>query len=370
MSLQACPNAQQIAADAGRRAREFAMWAVLLALASGGCLVASGSPVLPIAAFGCLAVLLAIWHSPKFGVLLLFAGALILECDDSHYPRSVARGALMPVINVHILPFFRPTHEFVKPLHGFFLSPAEICMILIPAICLLQAVYARRFRFERGPFWPLFAILLACWMVGVVNGAATGGDLRLTFLVELRGQSYGIILYLLTYNLLTRRRDLDTLGWMILIGCGIRSIECLLLYFVTFHRDVSWYNTGACLLEHHESFLFNGYFFYTLLLFVTGGPKAQKHVALWLLPIVVVANVLNHRRASTAAAVVTLLALLPLLYAVFREKRASLLRMIAAGAVCTTLYVGLLWNSNSVIAQPIQAIRSQFTPSARDESSD
>src|SRR5262249_53615416 len=157
---------------------------------------------------------------------------------------------------------------------------------------------------------------------------------------------------------------------IILVGSGVKAFQGVFRYWVTLHHDTSSLPSGLSILEHHEAFLFNGFFFYTFLLFVTNGPRRQKQVAACLLPLVILANAWNARRSATGAPVLALLVLIPVFCIVYRERRTLILRTTAASLFLFSIYAAAFWNSRSVLAQPVHAIRSQITPDERDESSD
>lgn len=300
-------------------------------------------------------ILIFTWQKPKIAVFVFFAISMTVETFASGFADETTEK----------IRFFIPITDILSG-SGIIFNSAEIFMAVVVGICLLRGISLRSMSLRGGLFLvPL--LLYYGWVIwGIINGMLTGGTLKLSFW-EIRGQAYFLIFYLLSVNLLTKAKDLDVLGWLIILGSGMKGVQGFIRYFFTINRDLTGLNS---LLEHDEAFFFNLYFFHTFLLFITNGSKAQKRVALLLLPFVFIANVANQRRAATGGLVIAVLMLIPILYVVFKQQRAMILRIVAIGGVLVSFYGAVFWNSNSTIAQPIRAIRSQITPDERDASSD
>jgi hypothetical protein len=351
------PTAAEFAAGAQRRDLLFVGLGLAVALAAGA--AASISPIIPVVAVLGSAALFLTVRAPKFGVFVLFLAAITIEGDTNSFADKTTE----------VIRFFRPLQEMV-PGSGVILSMAELYMLLIGVVCLVRAIYLRRRPAPRGALLFPLLILFGWWMFEVGNGIATGGNAKLAF-QEVRTPTYALVLYLCAYGLITEAKDLDRLGWIVILGGGLKGFQGCFRYFVTLHGDVSaFWGSGRSILEHHEAFLFNGYFFYTLLLFVTGGPKAQKRAALCLLPLVAFANLMNHRRAADAATFTGLLVFIPLFCTFYPRYRSLTLRIVVAASVLFTVYAAAFWHSESKIALPLQSLRSQIAPTKRDASSD
>jgi O-antigen ligase len=170
---------------------------------------------------------------------------------------------------------------------------------------------------------------------------------------------------LLALNLLRTRRHIDVLGWLIIIGSGLKGIQGTWRYVVTLNRTITYNN----LLEHEEALFFPAFYLFLLLLFIFGGNRWQKRAGVCFLPFVLLADFANQRRASTAALVLALVALAVIVFVVLRERRRHIVGVMLLAAVMLAGYAGVYWNSGSRLAQPIRAIKSQFMPNSRDESS-
>lgn len=300
-------------------------------------------------------VLIFCWQNPKFGVFLFFAISMTVETFASGFADETTEK----------LRLFIPITDILRG-SGIIFNSAEFFMAALAAICVLRGISLRSMNLRGGLF--LVPVLLYYgWMVaGVVNGVFTGGTFKLSFW-EIRGQVYFLIFYIMSVNLITKAKDIHLLGWLIILGSGLKGVQGFIRYFFTLNRQIAGLNS---LQEHDESFFYNAYFFYTFLLFITNGSKTQKRVALLLLPFVFIANVANQRRAATGGFVIAVLLLIPILYVIFKQQRAVILRIVAIGAVLVSVYATVFWNSNNTIAQPIRAIRSQIAPDERDASSD
>ena len=88
-----------------------------------------------------------------------------------------------------------------------------------------------------------------------------------------------------------------------------------------------------------------------------------------LLPFVVLANLACNRRAATAAMVIVFPVILLALYQALPDRRRLIVVLGVVLSLAFSVYYPAFKNSDSVIAQPARAIRSNFQPDARDASS-
>jgi hypothetical protein len=98
-------------------------------------------------------------------------------------------------------------------------------------------------------------------------------------------------------------------------------------------------------------------------------PRMRRWMLIFL-PFVVVANLANERRAATAAFMISIPVLFLLCYMAFPYRRKMILGIIGVTAALAAIYLPIFWNSDGIWGQPARAVRSQFDPSDRDQSSD
>lgn len=310
-------------------------------------------PYLALAPFIGLGVTLLLWRFPLLSVFGLMVAATLFE--------FVGEGdARLFTIQ---LGFWSNLSK--RGISGGIFSPAEILLVAGLVIWFLRGLFSQTLEFRWSPLLRTYGLYLGVVIVGYVYGILNGGDARIG-LYEIRPLVYVVPMFFLAINLLRTKRHIETLGWIIILGTGIKGIQGSWAYLVTFGRNFE----GNSLLDHDEAVFFPAYYVFLILMFVFGGDPRQKRVALYLLPWVIVADFANKRRSSTGALLVGLVVLLFILFTILQRYRLHVLRGSIIALVLISIYSAAFWNSNSRFAQPLRAIRSQIAPDSRDASSD
>jgi hypothetical protein len=155
--------------------------------------------------------------------------------------------------------------------------------------------------------------------------------------------------------------------WISALCIGFKAVLLTIRFFFTLGgHTVPETGVGA----HEESFFFDAFIVLLGVLWMAGiEPKLQRFMAC-LLPFVLIANLANERRVATAALVIAVPLLLGLAYVAFANRRKLVLGIFIAVAAISVVYFPIFWNRDGVLAQPARALKSQFTPDWRDQSSD
>jgi hypothetical protein len=315
--------------------------------------ISAAHTLVALAPFAALGIGALLWRKPVLGVLVLFAGATLIEGNAAQFPDATTE----------LIPFWRNlSSSGIAPLP---FSPAELVIIMCLAVWLVRGLLTQALHIHSSTVLRSYSIYLLAVLSALVLGAATGGNIVVA-LWEVRVPVLAAFAMLLTLNLVRSRRHVEALGWLILVGSGLKGVQGTWRYVVTLNRTITYNN----LLEHEEALFFPAFYLYLLLLFIFGGSRRQKRVGVLFLPFVLLADFANQRRASTAALVVALAALVCILLVALAEHRKRILGGMLVALVLLTGYTAVYWNSGSRLAQPIRAIKSQFMPNNRDESSD
>jgi hypothetical protein len=359
---QALPSAAEFEQIALQRNRNLLLWSVLLALVCGAGFVAfgEGNPVVPIVLLLSIGGLVLLWHRPKAALYIAFVAACLFELMPVTYKDSLTER----------VPFFWNINTIFQVfLHVDFkaipLNLLEFIFIIAAITSLIRAVAMRQENVRLGPlFVPIF-IYVCFVMMGWINGMATGGDFKLS-LQEVRAQFYFIFAYLMAVNIIREPRQAVQLMWTAAICIGVKGV----LY--TFRRYVTL--AGLPLPDqgvgsHEEAFFFNVFVTLLITLLLCGEQGRLRRIMWFLLPLVMMGNLATNRRAATAAMVVAVPVMLMVAYRVLPDRRRLVGWVGVSLFIGFSLYYPLFKNSESIIAQPARAIKSQFQPNERDASS-
>ena len=309
-------------------------------------------PYVAILPFIALMCAVALWKYPSLSLFTLFAMATLAEhVREGTDPFTANTGFWLNLSS--------------QGVSGIPVSPAELLMIAGMIIWCLRGLFSQTLKIHRSELFRSYGWYLLAVIAGFIHGTAGGSDWRIS-LWEIRTQFYGLAMFFLAANLLRSRRHIEVLGWIIIIGTGLKGLQGTLLYLISYGGQF----TGNSLLDHDEAFFFPVYYIFVLLLFVFGGSRRQKQIGLVLLPAVMTADFANNRRGSTAILVIGLIVLWFMLFTIMKEHRVRILRWGLVALVLFSLYARVYWNSSSALAQPIQALKSQIAPTERDKRSD
>lgn len=290
------------------------------------------------------------------GVYVLLAAAVLLETQYSGTP--------LPDDFSQYLPFWEDLATWTH-IKGLSVSVGEIFMLLMLVFTLLRIASTRAVRFDRGSLMRPLGLYMLMILLGEINGLASGGDLRIS-LWEVRAQVYMFVAYILACNLVTTRKQVDTLVWIVLVGTGIKGLQGLWRYQVTLQGNIHSVET---LLSHEQSFFFDASLTLTAILFLYAGSRRMKSIALFLAPFVLVSDIANQRRTGILALAIGLVVLLIITAIAYPARRRTVIIITLALAVVGPPYYLAFKNSSGLTGEIARAISSTTTPNARDASS-
>lgn len=357
-------SAARFTAEARRRNGQMILSSTVLTLVLGSAYTAFGKdgPLLPLVVLVCLALPVLLWHFPRAVLYIVFAAACLFELFPSSSPDSLTER----------VPFFWNVNTIFQiymnaNVKAVPLNVLELILLLAGVFSLWRAVFTKSVSLRGGALMIPFLLYAGFVVIGWMNGLANGGDFKLS-LQEVRAQFYFVVAYFMAVNLIRDNKQVNTLFWMTAIGISLKGA----LY--TFRRYVTM--AGQPLPDqgvgsHEEAFLFIAF---VLLLFVVSIAADPAHKALrtylWLtLPVVILGNLATNRRAGTAALVIAVPMMMIAAYRGLPNCRRSLNITALLLVLLGPAYYFTFRNSEAAIAQPARAIRSHFSPDARDASS-
>ncbi len=367
-ALSAMPTAEEYAAQARARARWFLLGGGLLAGTVAASFVAFGldNIFLPITLLIGILTPILLWRFPRLTLYFTLAAVCLFELGQVAGPN----GRPFADALTDRVPFFWNTNTIFQVyahtnFKGLPLNLFEIFIIIAGVCSCLRAVYTQNTNLRAGPLLLPIGVYMAFVLMGWINGVLTGGDFKIS-LQEVRPQFYFGLAYLLAVNMVRERRHLLALLW-ITVGCvGLKAILLTLRRYVTLHgQPIPDQGVGT----HEEAFFLDA-FLLLLLALTLCRALPRLRWAMWsLVPFVVLGNLVLNRRAATAAMVFVIPLVLLAAYQALPERRRLVAALGLALAVGFSVYYPLFKNSDSLIAQPARAIKSNFQPDARDASS-
>lgn len=321
--------------------------ALAATLASG--FAAGPAPLLALT-FPILLVPVLVWRRPELGVYIVFAIAVTIEqFGYTVGPRGGAVTASVPL--------------FTGILPGG-MNPVELLL----AITLLATVAAAVKRNRRI----LQPSRIGLWLVAVLGlvglylgyGLARGGNLTMA-LWEVRPFLYLAAGFFLASTLLTTLHKVRPLLWILVIGAGFKACYGFLIFLSI--RDLS--PRPEAVLAHEASFFFGAFVLATVGMWLFGIRGSLRTVATILLPVVLVADMVNSRRTAWLILFSGLAVLCVLAFARIERRRPAFIVVAVIVGILGSGYLAAFWEQNGTVAQPARAIRSVIAPDPRDEAS-
>jgi hypothetical protein len=332
-----------------RRVPMLAGAAVLFGLVAGQ-LIASGRGG-AVVGLGAVLVPVALWKRPYLTpAVLLFTALLIEQFPDNMGVGSVNLTARVPLF--HGLGSLR-------------LSPADLLLGGLFLLALLKARGEGALQRLKAPVAYAIAGLLGAVLLGVVIGLAHGGEVRVAFM-ECRPYAYLAATYVLGTLFLTDRRAVRAVLWAIVGAAGLKAVQALYI-FASIRGMVP---RPEAVLGHEEALFFGVFVVLCGALWLYGIEGRLRTTATALLPVVMMADLVNSRRAAWLVLGGGLIVLAIVAVRSLPSRRLLVMRLGAVILVILSVYLPAFWNKSGGLAQPARAVRSTVAPSARDASSD
>lgn len=337
---------------------DWAIWAtgMLVALIVAVFTLFSWHVQFPLAAAIYIVGAVGILIHPRLGLYLMVFFAFVGEPNSIWwYPFNKNGSSAESILFVH-------GKLWASPYEGY---------IAFTAIGLLwQLARTRESLTLRSEFTYPAVIFSVAAMIGVVWGYLNGSVLSIAI-----NQSRNIIiipvLYLLFVNLVTDRRHIRILMWLIPLAIAVESILTL-NYYYRYIDDVAREQisaSGESVSTHSTSLHANiGLLLLAGSMLIGRTYRGLRSVLPFLLIPTLWAYYLSQRRSAVGALLIGL-AILAVVLAKHRTGR--FLLVVPPAAAVLLGYTLAFWNSTSSAAFPAQAIRSQISPTeGADSSSD
>ena len=172
--------------------------------------------------------------------------------------------------------------------------------------------------------------------------------------------------YFLTSAFVRDRRAIRALLWTFVGTVGFKAFQGICLWLSNQHLEPK----PEQFISHEASYFFVIFVIFVPALWLFDVRGALRTWATWLLPLVIVAIVVNDRRVAWEMLGGGLLCFGIIAYKAMPIRRGVLGTALVALVLCSAVYFPVMWHSTSSLASPAQAIKSQVSPTYRDASSD
>lgn len=252
----------------------------------------------------------------------------------------------------HKIGFFYNLKEisYIPFFNAGVINPLEVHLLIILFGLFLRVTVIKDFSFRRLPVLVPFLVFVGMFLFSCIYGLKQGGDF-LIILWEVRALFYLILMYLIVPQIIQTKQQIKWLLWVVFFAITIKAFQGILRFvwngFTTGGYDV---------LTNHEDPVFIA----TLLILLLGllvykcWNKQTFYLLLVLIPLLLGFYV-GQRRAAYASVLVSFCTFIILLPGLVRW---NFLRIVFPILVTLMIYGTIFWNSNSILARPVQVIKS------------
>jgi hypothetical protein len=336
----------------GLRGRWFRLGsaALLLGALAGSLALAQGAspevPLLMLVAAAVFIILGILWRQPVVSLYSLVFAALFIEQWGI----------------VGLEPLTAQTH-FFQSLSGFTplqlpIMPADFVLVTgLLAVGLGDRARGAP-RFYRGAlFGPLaffVAAVIGSFLYGVVGGSGTGPFNPNAAWVEVRAFLQLAGVYLLASSLITDRRRLTIVVWMVIVALGMKGVQGIHNYIM--EKELGVYLEA--ITGHEDVLFFASLFLLLIAMFVYGRNKNQQKAMLWFFWPIAFTMLATGRRIGF---LIFALGLLITSLSLFKIRRDLFLKVIPPALILVGVYTGIFWNrGGTTLGQPVRAFQSQI----------
>ena len=172
-------------------------------------------------------------------------------------------------------------------------APRDLLLLALLAIWVLKRETAATTSVPRSATTYAVAAVVLAAFVGLAVGQAHGGELR-TALTEVRPYIYLAIAYLVATVFTTRLSVLHTAMWALVLGSGFKAAQAL-QSFLGVRNQIP---RPDFIVGHEEALFFSLFILLTACLWIFRVPGPLRTTATALLPLVLMADLVNSRRAA------------------------------------------------------------------------
>jgi hypothetical protein len=297
---------------------------------------------------GAVLIPVALWKRPYLAPAFLLGAAVLVEA-----------GPAVPSIPItEKIPLF----SAVGPGH---LEGADMLLLTVVFIYLAKGKDWGTPVVPRTHVSLAVLAVLGCAGLAVAVGHSHDGSLR-TGLMQIRPWVYLAATYFLTSAFVRDRRTIRAVLWTFVGTVGFKAVQGIYVWI----SKRNMVPKPESYISHEASYFFVIFVILVAALWLFGQSGQLRTWATRLLPLVILAILVNNRRIAWLMLGTGLLCFGIVAYKALPIRRGALGKGIAALLLCSVVYFPVMWNSNSGLAAPARAIKSQVSPNYRDAASD
>jgi hypothetical protein len=243
--------------------------------------------------------------------------------------------------------------------------PIGFFMLFILVVLILHGLLKREKMLRGGELLLPFLLFFMCVIWGIMHGLSSGGNVQI-LVEEVRSFWYLFLGYLLTYNLIRKKKHVRLIVWLVILCAGIKALQGVYIYIFVIHGDLA---ANHQIMAHEESYFWVSVLLLMMLFSLHSRYRPQFFAALIVLPFLLLSLIANNRRADFVALLVGLVLAWVLIFMVKKHARKSLLVVLLVTTLLGSAYVAAFYNGSGGFSEPARAVVSVFRPDPTEAAS-
>lgn len=288
----------------------------------------------------------------EVGIYVLLAASLLLEQFQIFGISNIITLKIPFYLNLNLITGIGP----------LVMNPVELLLGLTVALWFIRVITSRELNLRFIPNIGIAVIFLSMLLFFTCYGLAMHGDFK-SALWEIRALYYLCAMYFLVSQLIRTRLQVTICIWIVIIAISIKGLQGCWRFFVTLGGHLG---DIQAITGHEDALFMSTMFILMVSFFFMESRKKEFWFLLASFPFSFLTFILTQRRIAYGVFAISAMIVILLIP---RAKKILALKLFLPIIPVLMVYTAVFWNSSSMLALPIQQVKSVFETDEKEDTS-